>query len=91
MWYVTLYVTVNSSPEWPQLQLDLFLSLFGLISSFALSALCIMYESVIQLGSCDDKNLLLIRGVTYSRGMCSILGMDTIVTMVCYGMQLSLT
>ena len=35
---VTLF-TVNSSPEWSQLQLDLFLSLFGLISSFALSAL----------------------------------------------------
>ena len=74
---VTLF-TVNSSPEWPQLQLDLFLSLFGLISSFALSALCIMYESVIQLGSHDKR-------------MCSILGMNTIVTMVCYGMQLSLT
>ena len=47
--------TVNSSPEWSQLQLDIFLSLFGLISSYALSALCIMYESVIQLGSCDKK------------------------------------
>ena len=61
MWYVTLYVTVNSSPEWSQLQLDLFLSLFGLISSFVLSALCIMYESVIQLGSCDDKNVFYFR------------------------------
>ena len=59
MWYVTLYVTVNSSPEWSQLQLDLFLSLFGLISLFALSALCIMYESVIQLGSHDDRECVL--------------------------------
>ena len=43
--------------QWSQLQLDLFISLLGLILSFALSVLCIMYESVIQIGSCDDKNV----------------------------------
>ena len=78
--FATLCCTVNSRarrPEWSQLQLDLFLSLFGLVSSLALSALCIMYESVIQL----DHMI---------RSMCSILGMNTIVTMVCYCMCLSL-
>ena len=56
-------------------------ALFGLISSLALSALCDLctmhISPVIQLDH------VMIR-------MCSILGMNTIVTMECYGMCLSL-
>ena len=62
--FATLRCTVNSrarKPEWSQLQLDLFLSLFGLVSSLALSALCIMYESVIQPGSHDKKYVFYFR------------------------------
>ena len=81
MWYVTLYVTVNSKPEWSQLQLDLFLIFIWTYSCHlhCLLCVCIMYESVIQLGS---SHVMI--------SMCSIYGIHTIVTMVCYGMYLSL-
>ena len=72
---VTLYYC-EFMAEWSQLQLDLFL--IFILTYLVICTVC----SVCRLaqwstGSCDDKR------------MCSILGMNTIVTMVCYCICLS--
>ena len=57
MWYVTLYVTVNSSQNGLSSNWTYSLSLFGLILVICtVCSVCIMYESQ-WIKSCDDKHV----------------------------------